>query len=235
VFVVTSAEQQREDDQALAAEYALGLLDPSDARAFEGRLARDPVLRALYVIWAEDLVKLTDDIAPVTPPPLVYATLDRRLFGDQRQGWLQWLGLVPALVGGLIAAALVYFVSSFGLLTTPVGPRLNAEIAATDQSLVVLAAYDPTTQHLLLNRTAGAAAPGRVLELWLIAGDNPPVSLGVLPDTASTTVILTPEAAAALAGGTVPVRLAISDEPTGGSTTGSPTGAVVAIGPVIES
>lgn len=228
---MTTAEQQREDDQALAAEYALGLLDRSEARAFEARMASDPALRAAYVIWAEDLAKLTDPIAPVEAPALVYKTLDQRLFGDEKQGWLQWLGLVPALIGGLIAAALVYFVSSFGLLTTPVGPRLNAEIAATDHSLVVLAAFDPTTEHLLLNRTAGAAGPGRVLELWLIAGDNPPVSLGVLPDTAAAELPLSPTVVAALNGGT----LAISDEPPGGSPTGQPTGAVLAIGPVVES
>jgi anti-sigma-K factor RskA len=231
VFVVTTPQEQREDDQALAAEYALGLLEPADARAFEARMARDPVLRALYVIWAEDLARLTDTIAPVTPPPPVYTALDLRLFGAARQGWLHWLGLVPALIGGLVAAALVYVVTSFGLLTSPVGPRLNAEIAATDQSLVVMAAFDPTTEHLLLTRTAGAAVPGRVLELWLIAGDNPPVSLGVLPDTAAAELSLSPTVVAALTGGT----LAISDEPPGGSPTGQPTGAVLAMGPVTQS
>ena len=226
-------QEQREDDQALAAEYALGLLDRTEAREFEARMAGDPALRAAYVIWAEDLARLTGDIAPVEAPPLVYKALNQRLFGTERQGWLQWIGFVPALIGGLIAAALVYFVTSFGLLTTPVGPRLNAEIAATDQSLVVLAAFDPTTDTLFLNRTAGAAVPGRVLELWLIAGDNPPVSLGVLPETASAEVQLTPDLVAALAAGTLPINLAISDEPPGGSTTGAPTGAVLAMGPVI--
>jgi anti-sigma-K factor RskA len=224
-------QEQREEDQALAAEYALGLLDRSEARAFEARMAAEPALRATYVIWAEDLARLTDDIAPVDPPPAVYKALDQQMFGSEKQGWLQWLGLVPALIGGLIAASLVYFVTSFGLLTAPPGPRLNAEITATDQSLVVLAAFDPTTGSLNLQRTAGAAVPGRVLELWLIAGDNPPVSLGVLPDAAVADVVLTPSVIAALDGGT----LAISDEPVGGSTTGAPTGAVLAIGPVITS
>ncbi len=227
---MTTVEEQREDDQALAAEYALGLLDLPEARVFEGRMAQDPALRAAYVIWAEDLARLTSDIAPVEAPPLVYKALDQRLFGTEKQGWLQWIGLVPALIGGLIAAALVYFVTSFGLLTTPLDPRLNAEIAATDQSLVVLAAFDPTTDTLFLNRTAGAAVPGRVLELWLIVGDNPPVSLGVLPDTASAEMPLTAAVIALLDGGT----LAISDEPPGGSTTGQPTGAVLAMGPVIK-
>ena len=223
-------QEQREDDQALAAEYALGLLDRSEARAFEARMAAEPALRATYVIWAEDLARLTDDIAPVEPPPAVYKALDQRMFGTEKQGWLQWLGLVPALIGGLIAALLVYFVTSFGLLSTPPGPRLNAEITATDQSLVVLAGFDEATGTLNLQRTVGEAAPGRVLELWLIAGDNPPVSLGVLPDAAVVEVALSPAVIAVLEGGT----LAISDEPLGGSTTGAPT-VVLAIGPVVTS
>ena len=228
---VRRAYMEGETYVELAAEYALGLLDRTEARAFEGRMAQDPALRAAYVIWAEDLARLTDGIAPVEPPAQLYKTLDQRLFGQEKQGWLQWIGLVPALIGGLAAATLVYFVTSFGLLTTPPGPRLNAEITATDQSLVVLAAFDPTTGALNLQRTNGAAVPGRVLELWLIAGDNPPVSLGVLPDAAVTDLPLTPAVIAALEGGT----LAISDEPLGGSPTGAPTGAVLAIGPVITS
>ena len=215
----------------MAAEYALGLLTPPEARAFEARMIREPLLRANYVIWAEELVRMTDGIAPVTPPPTVRKAIETRLFAGEKQGLLQWLGLIPALIGGLIAAALVYFVTSFGLLTTPVGPRLNAEIAAADQSLVVLAAFDPTTDTLNLQRTSGAAVPGRVLELWLIAGDNPPVSLGVLPDAVSTDLPLSADIIAALAGGT----LAISDEPTGGSPTGQPTGAVLAVGVVSQS
>ena len=215
----------------MAAEYALGLLTPPEARAFEARMIREPLLRANYVIWAEELVRMTDGIAPVTPPPTVRKAIETRLFAGEKQGLLQWLGLIPALIGGLIAAALVYFVTSFGLLTTPVGPRLNAEIAAADQSLVVLAAFDPTTETLNLQRTSGAAVPGRVLELWLIAGDNAPVSLGVLPDAVSTDLPLSADIIAALEGGT----LAISDEPSGGSTTGQPTGAVLAVGVVSQS
>lgn len=215
----------------MAAEYALGLLTPPEARAFEARMAREPVLRANYVIWAEDLARMTENIAPVTPPPAVRKAIETRLFAGEKQGFLQWLGLIPALIGGLIAAALVYFVTSFGLLTTPDGPRLNAEIAAEDQSLVILAAFDPATDTLNLQRTSGAAVPGRVLELWLIAGDNPPVSLGVLPDDANTDLALSADIIAALDGGT----LAISDEPPGGSPTGQPTGAVLAVGVVSQS
>ena len=57
-----------------------------------------------------------------------------------------------------------------------------AEIAAEDRALVLAAAYDADTSQLVVDRQSGQAASGRVLELWLIAGDAAPVSLGVLPD-----------------------------------------------------
>jgi anti-sigma-K factor RskA len=60
--------------------------------------------------------------------------------------------------------------------------------------------------------------------LWLIAGNNAPVSLGVLPDAGAVTLMVAEALAVQLAGGT----LAISDEPDGGSPTGAPTGAVLA-------
>mgnify|MGYP000881567588 CR=1 FL=1 len=77
-----------------------------------------------------------------------------------------------------------------------------------------------------LNRLEGAPATGRSLELWLIAGNEAPVSLGVLPQDAASRITLP----AALRGKLVGSVLAISDEPEGGSPTGAPTGAVLATG-----
>ncbi len=224
-------ETDREDDLALAAEYALGLLTPPEARAFEARLAVDPQLRADHARWAEDLVALTDAVAPVVPPKSVLTGIEAQLFPQVRRSLLDRLGLVPAMLGGLTAALLVLFVTNQGWLDQPgVTPTYTAtaQIAAEDQSLVVQASFDPAAGALRIARSAGAAAPGRALELWLIAGDNPPVSLGLLPDEATGDIVVPEALLAALAGGV----LAISDEPPGGSPTGAPTGAVLAVGAV---
>jgi anti-sigma-K factor RskA len=107
------------------------------------------------------------------------------------------------------------------------GPSLTAEIAAEDRTLVYAARFDPARAVLEVARTDGAPAPGRVHELWLIAEGAPtPVSLGVLPEDGRTALVLSEAVAAAMAGGT----LAVSDEPPGGSPTGQPTGAVLAVG-----
>jgi anti-sigma-K factor RskA len=57
------------------------------------------------------------------------------------------------------------------------------------------------------------------------------VSLGVLPASALAVVSVPEALRTATIGGT----LAISDEPVGGSPTGAPSGAVLAVGSVISS
>jgi anti-sigma-K factor RskA len=66
-----------------------------------------------------------------------------------------------------------------------------------------------------------------VLELWLIAQDGVPVSLGLLAAGGETVLVPPADLAAQLPGAT----LAVSAEPPGGSPTGSPT-RVLGAGPV---
>ena len=101
-----------------------------------------------------------------------------------------------------------------------------AQVAGEANTVKLVAYYDEAKGELRLNRTEGAAATGRSFELWLIAGQDAPVSLGVLP-TANTTRLVVPVNIRAKFKGGV---LAISDEPAGGSPTGAPTGAVLATG-----
>lgn len=222
-------ETDREDDIALAAEYALGLLTPAEEKAFEARLAVDPEFRAEYAHWAGDLVAITDDIPDVLPSNSVKAGIDARLFGIEKRSFLQRIGLIPVLMGGLAAAALLFAVVNTGVLTAPDAPTYQAEIAGPDANLLVLASFDPAAGTLRVERATGSAPAGRVLELWLIAGEAAPVSLGVLPEGQVSEMELSPELAAALDGG----LLAISDEPPGGSPTGAPTGDVLATGEVV--
>ena len=235
-------EIEREDEQVLTAEYILGLLTPAESDAYEEVLAVDPALRDEYAFWADRIVALTDDIAPVTPPARLLSQIKATIFHEPvpsraaaGRSWLARLGLLPAIAGGLAAAAVVLW-----LVTTVVPPgdvapgavpTYVAQIAAADESLVVQASYDPAAQALTLDRSVGTARPGRALELWLIAGDNPPVSLGVLPEDQQAVIPVSAAIADSLQGGT----LAISDEPPGGSTTGAPTGDVLAVGQVVDA
>jgi anti-sigma-K factor RskA len=227
---MTTDTPDRNEDAALAAEYALGLLSPAETLAFESRMVSDPELRALHARWAEDFAALADAIPEVTPPNHVQTALNARLFPEKRQSWLRRIGLIPALFGGLVAALLVVWATNQGILQPDpfTTPRYVAEITAIDQSLILQASFDPVDGTLQIDRAKGSARSGRVLELWLIAGDNAPVSLGVLPDSESVALTVDASLLPAMPGGT----LAISDEPPGGSTTGAPTGEVLATGVV---
>lgn len=220
------------EDAALCAEYALGLLSPDEVRAFEARMAVDPEFRAQAILWTEDLVTLADAVPPVTPPPQIAAALRVRLFPDEKQGWLRRLGLLPAMAGGLVAALLVLWASNSGVLLpdTAESPSYVARVAAEDGSIVVEVNIVPSAGTLAVTRVAGGAAEDRVLELWLIAPGAGPVSLGVLPGGETGELALAASVADVVPGAT----LALSDEPSGGSPTGQPTGSVLAVGPVTE-
>lgn len=215
-------------DIALAGEYVLHLLEGDARRAFEARLAAEPALRALVAEWETGLAPLADEIAPEAPPAQVKSRLMTGLFGAEKR---RPRYSVLRILGGMAAAAALALVLIAVFLPPPAGPDYLAELAAEDGSLIVRAELSAADRSLTVARLAGQAAPGRVLELWLIAEGAPaPVSLGVLPEAARATLDIPDAALAGFAGGV----LAISDEPPGGSPTGQPTGAVLAAGPVTE-
>lgn len=236
---MSDAVPERDADKALAGEYALGLLPPDEAVAFEARLASEPELRALYADWAEDLARLTDRIDPVAPPPQVWAGTEERLFGSRgrlhplaRAGG-GWLG---ALMGAATATVLVLgVILGIDLMqrgpAAPSDPTYVAELVAEDRSLILSAAYDARQGTLFVERALGAPAQDRALELWLIAGSDAPVSLGVLPEARSARIPIPEGLRPRLEG----AALAVSDEPSGGSPTGAPTGAVLAVAQITNT
>lgn len=221
------------EEAGAAAEYALGLLSADEARAFEDVMSRDPAIRTEYAFWAENLVQLTDDVPDAEPGDHVWERIVDTAFGGEttpEKSWLARFGLPSALGGGLLAAlAVLWLVDFSGVLRWLDPPAYTAEIVSEDNSLRVQASFDDDTGTLHLTRSAGAAVEGRALELWLISGGNAPISLGVMPETQTAEIVIEPAIVAALPDGV----LAISDEPQGGSPTGAPTGAVLAVGPVI--
>jgi anti-sigma-K factor RskA len=225
-----SPDAPRDADGLLAAEYVLRLLDPAEEARVAARLTREPALAEAVAAWQARLSGLDAEVAEVAPRASVKSGLEQRLFGlPPRVSFWQRAGLWQGVSLASLAVAAFFAVQVLQLPPEPArAPLFVSDIAAEDQSLRLLAVYDSAAAELRLTRTAGRAAAGRVLELWAIAGDAAPVSLGVLPQDATAAVIL-PEGLRNAVTGLV---LAVSDEPPGGSPTGAPTGAVLAVGQV---
>ncbi|MEM6729564.1 MAG: anti-sigma factor [Pseudomonadota bacterium] len=215
----------RDDDRALIAEYALGLLTPVEAAEVEARMVLDPSLREFYAEWCESLASLTDG-PDVDPPKRAKSRIDQRLFdsvsrGEQLVRWL--LGAIVG-AGAAAAVALVSFVYVIPALNQTV---LEASLEG-DVGVRLTARYESRTAELSAARLDGAPGQDRDHELWLILPGEAPVSLGLLDSEGRLVADLSIVPPAALAGAV----LAVSDEPAGGSTTGAPTGDVLAAGPL---
>ncbi|MBV7409388.1 anti-sigma factor domain-containing protein [Maritimibacter sp. DP1N21-5] len=213
------------DDRVLAGEYALGLMSMSEAAAFARRLNAEPALAALVRGWQEDFTSLTDDITPVAPPTRVWREVQGRLFGgDTGPRWL--MAAIPTLLAASLAV-LLFVVPPAGLVRPPADPLYHIDLASEDGTLLLAAGYDGDTGELYVI-PYDAPDEGTVHELWIIAGGNAPVSMGLLPGDDPARIAVAPEVAAQFDGAT----LAISVEPPGGSPTGAPTGPVIATGGV---
>lgn len=215
------------EEGAETAEYALGLLSDAQAAAFETRLKDNPDLRAELLGWQRRFAEVADqELEPVTPPAAVETALMRRLFDDVPVAVPLWqrLGLWRALTGLAFAAAIAFAALFFWQPAPDPGPRYLAQITSDDGGLVLAAMLNQGVLHI--SRSQGDVAEGRVQELWLIAGDAAPVSLGVLPNDTEGVLQISAEIGDQFLG----ALLAISDEPLGGS----PTGVVLATGPIRE-
>lgn len=202
-----------QDNDLLAAEYVTGLLDLPGRVAVETRARNDAVFAARLTEWENRLADLNEDYAEA-PAPNLMPQIEARLFPVAARQSL-WSNLW--VWGAAVMAALAVVVY---LALTPVAPCFTATLANAAGTLRYEAVV--TQDQLTITRVAGdGAEAGRVHELWIIVGDAPPVSLGVIAG-ASATIALP----GVQAGGI----LAISVEPAGGSPTGSPTSAPVALG-----
>ena len=216
-------------DDILAAELSLGILEGEERSQAERRARTDMGFAQRVEEWDARFVQLTRNIPPVAPPPGLFDAIAARAYPESPRRLWQKLGIVPAFLGAAAAALVLILTMNFGGLMLDRDPTatLTARVAAEDDSLVIAAAYVADDGELYVELQAGQRGTDRDLELWLIAGEDAPVSLGVLSPQDGIERISVPTDLRDRLPGAV---LAISDEPAGGSPTGAPTGAVLAVG-----
>ena len=225
--------RDHDEDDLLAAEYVLGTLDHDERNAARARVSADPEFAAAVARW-EDRFSVWNDSYAEAPPPDMLPQIEARLFGvpdtPARRRRFRWQG---GWLGGLAGGAVAALVAALVLMIVaprpdapdlPV-PALQADLRAEESDLVIAARWFPDQGILDLARQSGAdAGTGQDYELWLIAPDADPVSMGVFR---GTTAALTPPVTPS--GGWL---VALSLEPEGGSPTGQPTGPVLAAAPL---
>jgi len=219
------------DDQVLVAEYALGLLEGGERAAVARRIAAEPVLAADLRLWRNRLATLDSEFAEVAAPAGVVSRIENRLFGSLAKGWWNslavWRGLTAA------AAAVAVIAVGFNLSQPKVDPKaLATQLVAAIQAqegfgVEFVAVYDQALGQVRITSLKGDAVPDKDYELWYIKGDQPAVSMGVLPVNQKRQISLDAAAKAAIEPGTV---FAVTLEQKGGSPTGKAQGPIVAVG-----
>lgn len=215
------------------AEYVLGVLDADQHAEMARLIAADPSLQAEEQFWVSRLEGLNEDFAKVTPPLAVFEKIESRLFGEPQKTSLfaglwnninLWRGFAAA---GLAAIVLAIGLNMFTPVPQPSQPQLVASLSAEQSEVKFLALYDGDTGTVRLSAQSGDAVPDRDFELWFIAGQQAPVSLGLVPVDGSIEVVLPDTVRQQVGQGIV---LAVTLEPLGGAPDGAPTGPIVAAG-----
>ena len=224
-----------EGRNALVAEHVLGLL-PTREHERVGRLIEaDQGLRAERDFWVSRFAALNAEYEETPVPAHLYAAIEARAFGDVVRAGRPAAGFWENLLvwRGIAAGALAVAVAAIGF--NLMQPRFDADQMAVQlvaalqahegSGIEFVALYDQGSGQVRITSLKGAAVPDRDFELWYINGDQPPVSMGVIPVNQRREIPIDPSAIAA---GTV---LAVTLEQTGGSPTGAPQGPIVAAGP----
>jgi anti-sigma-K factor RskA len=229
-----------EEDDLLAAELALGLLEGEELRAARVRAATDPDFTEAAARWEARLTPLAGEIAGVAPGPHVWEGIARAIAAAPaadanvvpiRRALSRWRAAAVGMTAVAASLALLMVYQSAReappiVASTP-APMMIATLSSpqTDASLSV--AYDPQRASMLVTPGRLEGTAGHAHQLWIIPPDGAPVSLGMVRPGAPLRM-------------TVPAQLtqhfrtratlAISVEPAGGSPTGQPTGPVIASG-----
>lgn len=221
----------QENDDFLAAEYVLGVLDESTRLQLEQRLATDVEFATQVIRWQKAFSGVDVTTLNVTPAPDVWWGIERELNQRQPQPGKNPARARPVTYLGWAIAAALAGVLVFTYVTKP--PALSPM-----QPVAVLSGTQPGAQFVVsVNKSASllqvsalnvTLPEAKNLQLWLINGSQPPRSLGLITRSGSNQFRL---GSASVDNQSV---LAISLEPLGGSKLAGPSGPVIFQGKVSQ-
>jgi anti-sigma-K factor RskA len=227
-----------DDDDILAGEYALGVLEGPERAAVEARLATDAVFAQRVEFWATRL-ELMVSASPAEPRAAVWDNIAARLSANDDEApagahvaarrW-RTLALVTSAIAASLAVVLVTRPAPEPVVAVEAQPSLVASLQDGKTRDAVSIIVEQAGGRLLVTPVR-LTTEDRSPELWIIPGDGTPRSLGVLRATLPSRVAVPEQHRAHIHSG---ATFAITLEPIGGSPTGAPTGPITASGKIIR-
>ena len=221
-----------DEDDILAAEIALGLLDGAEHDAARRRVASDAALAVRADWWRERFEPLAGeerDEPSATVWPRIEALLPRNDNAASQVGRWRAAALAATLaavvMGSVIALRPVPTVTAPPPATPAAMPLLLASLSG-GRGVLATIAYSRAADRLTIV-PGSLDTSARDAELWIIPAGGTPRSLGTIDPARPTT---TPARADARQLIGVGATFALTLEQRGGSRTGKPTGAILASG-----
>lgn len=239
------------EDDVLAAEYALRLLDDEAVRVAQAREADDPAFAVAVADWNERLFPWLDGVAPVVPDDALWDRIQDALM-QERQGegtfsepprdnvvalkrkvrtWRIATGALTALAASLALVVGLRFADKASPVAPPAARASDLAVAAIAPEGAVTAlavvSYDRVSASLIVTPAGLTQPTGRSHELWVVPASGAPKSLGLLDYGAPRRIVLAEDFAKFFAG---EATIAISTEQQGGSRTGLPVGPIIGTG-----
>jgi anti-sigma-K factor RskA len=224
---------------ALAGEYAFGLMEPAEAAAIETRMAQEPDLAARVASWRRHLAEIDLTAAPQPLPadlwPGIEAALARAPLAEAsvtlpRAGLLERLwGSLALWRWGALASFAAALVLAFGLASSvqraALRPVLVAVLMTADKEAAAIINVAADGRAELKPLKAFDVPAGKAIEIWTLWDRSVgPRSIGLIGQTRSVRLDLRnlPRQPGQL--------FEMTLEPATGSPTGRPTGPVLTIG-----
>lgn len=235
-----------------AAEYVLGTLDYRERAVFAERIRNDPAAGRAVADWERRFAGLEGAAGSVAPPGEVWSRIERAIGANgvrafrvveggastgasalraalerSRDRWR-----LAAFASGLVAAAFAIYVigDQSGIVKRARPAEAGTYVAAVNRGgdkPALIVRVDLSNRRVYIHPVAAEAPQGHSLELWYIGAGQSPKPMGLVDQT-TRTADMPPDATDATA------TFAVSVEPVGGSTTGSPTGPVIYSGQLVK-
>lgn len=233
----------RSSADAMAGEYALGLLAGDELLLARERLASDPQFASEVARWQGRLGQLHAENEEIAPPGDLWGRIEGKL-GRQapandngaiiHRRLLFWKSIAGGMAAIAASLALILVFEPPTREVQTVHPPVESPsppmvaMLGSEGAMKVVASWDPAARRLVLAVPGGMTTDSaHSNELWVIPAGGKPKSLGTMPASKQMHMQLADALATLLQQG---ATIAISVEPRGGSPTGSPTGPVIASG-----